>query len=275
MKLSRREFLKLAGLSATGSMFATGWHFNDVQPTGYGRLFAPTYLHHFPTIDAISNHLLWPNSIHAITDVVGQWVRIDGGYVPQHTIQPMFEANQLTPTVIEQPTWVEVITPSACIRAYADMFASPTKTIEHGGLLEVVSSLCDDYGDWWVQSRYGWLQARHVQFVDRMSAQVDSLHLVIDRTHHQLIAVLGDEAVRLAACFPKHDISTKSLTPMSLRDDVLWGVKLDDGSVICGNNTHNQFGAGRIATNGYIEVSIVAARCLYRYVQSARTIEIS
>ncbi len=276
MNLSRRDFLKLVGLSVSGRQLAPTLHLNQAVPSGMGRLFDATSLYRWPNIISSTPHILWPDSVHQLLGVMGDWVQIDGGYIPKTAIQPMLEANYPHPTQIEQPLFVEVVAPSAAIRSYADGAAPVCTTLGHGGLLRVDYGLQDDHGAWWLRSGQGWLQAAHVQpVVAEATITQHHLQLVLDRRQHAVFVQTDDQQVKLAACFPPESIYTAAIRPLSLDVADTWTLELADHTLLQGTFRHNDLGTGRLAPAGRVELSVVAARWLYQQVMNAKTVRVS
>lgn len=275
MNLTRRDFLKLVGVSVSGAWVPTLLQGDTVIPSGVGRLFDPTVRYARPDAASATATTLWPDSVHRILGVVGDWVHIDGGYVPKTAIQPMLQAAEPSPTIIKQPTWVEVIAPSVAVRAYADAGAPLCCTVGHGGLLLVDHSFADDRGVWWLRSTQGWLQAAHVQLVTDIAVAGSAIQITLDHTHHSTIVRLNGQPVTLAACFPPETVAATTIEALPLQSQHPWAMQLDNRTLLHGTFRHNSHGMGLHAPSGRVELSIVAARWLYRHVLGAKSVSVS
>ncbi|PJF44925.1 MAG: hypothetical protein CUN55_01440 [Phototrophicales bacterium] len=274
MHLSRRDFLKLIGVSIS-SAWVYGIGFDDILPLSMGRLFAPTHLRQFPNEHSPSIKLLWPDSTHPILNIAGDWIRIQEGYIPKTAIQPMFAPTEPSPTTIEHPIWVEVVAPSVALHSYADADAPIRFNIGHGGLLYIEHSLCNDHGQWWLRSTQGWLQASCVQIINLPHGKADfDIELIISPQQNNIHVIYGNHTIVLEACFPKTPIQGQTLQLCPLNSKHLWAMKLGDKTSLYGTFEHNTFSKLRTSPDHCVELSAVAARWLYYQALRAQNIKI-
>lgn len=208
MSLSRREFLRLLGISTAGSVLpalvpaATG----DANPglpipseTACGRTLDVVALHAAAGVRAPVRARLWADTQVTILEARGDWYRLPEGYARRDVIQPMlpYTADRLLDAL---PFPIEVSACYAAVRAYGAPEAPLTARVGHGGVLFAVDRLDD-----WVcvagedGVRMGWSQTAHW----RQAAEDDGggrRDLLVDRKAYRLTA-LHDGRPVLAAAF--------------------------------------------------------------------------
>ncbi len=205
------------------------------------------------------------------------------------------------------PTWVEVIAPFAAIRQYCAASAPLLARIGHGGVLWAERALVDDTGSIWLQTASGWLQAHHIQrppeYMNRrevlqrphhpntqtLSSQMishpptlprrasHSKQLIIIHQHHIDAYENERHIMRLKCRVPKTLPRQITITDMQpgqtvtdangTRHGAPWHLIINGGALTIGGvYWHHDFNHAA-KRHDYIELSALAARALYSWVQ--------
>ncbi|MBZ0308410.1 MAG: hypothetical protein K8I82_20260, partial [Anaerolineae bacterium] len=181
MTISRREFLKIAGVTAASTQLVSlGFALEKPQ---HGRLLSLTTAHLRPYDNARTTAQLLPDSVHEILDHERGFVRLAAGFVPESQIQPMLEAHFLQPDSL--PASIEVIAPYAAVRQFCTAEAPLLARPGHGAVLEAVKGLPDQHNAFgWYQvdlgnGLLGWVQSTQVQQIIE-TRTLSQTHAVIE-----------------------------------------------------------------------------------------------
>lgn len=262
--MQRREFLKLAGVTTFGlgldaTFPALGWAAN--RPT-YGRVLTRTALHRHPNHAAPIPDYLWPDSLHRMLAVQGNWVQLAGGYSRAVCLQPCLPTQDDVVSAA-LPTWVEVRAPYAALRAWAAPDAPLTTRIGHGGVLWASESLHDRQGHRWLKlDEFGWVQAQHMQPSLPKERIPTATHAVLEGYGLTLYA---DEDILLSCVVARpthlpqgeHIIIRKHPSYAHPQYPAApWMLATDGGIVVHGVYWHHEFGRGA----GTVQLSAIAAK---------------
>ena len=128
------------------------------------RAFALIPVYDFPDGQPRSDGIgIAPDSVHEVTALIGEWARIEYGFVPRTALQPIMPYRH--PPIwshADAPFWAEVITPSVPVCQWCDARAPITYHMGYGGVVNVLGTLIDDYKVVWYEIAAGWIDARHV-----------------------------------------------------------------------------------------------------------------
>lgn len=167
-QLSRRQFLKFAGIALAGSQLPDlhVW----AEPASdhvYGRALYAAPVYSQPESSAPMVRHLWPDNVLPLHDTSGAWYRVEEGYVERSALQPVNQRpSQAAPS--QSPFWAEVVAPVAPVWQWCAVDAPLVTRIGHGGAAHVINRLPGWYAVADDQDRLlGWSQALHwtpVQF---------------------------------------------------------------------------------------------------------------
>lgn len=151
MSLSRRHFLKLAGIALLAPTTKQFIPFEIAQPAYefpavMGRTLTAAPVYAMP--DGAVHRRLFPDTVVSLLDSAGDWYRAAGGYVRRADVQPM----QPRPTLIAPPAppfWAEVGAAVAVVRAWCAADAPLVARVGHGGVLRVVDALTLNDDRWY------------------------------------------------------------------------------------------------------------------------------
>lgn len=199
MSISRRDFMKLLGISGISSgagilnfpiseMFISG----SIAPAHslYGRALStvPVYAS-TSTESAVLRHL-FPDTVIPFENA-HEWQSLPDGFVLRDAFQPMhIPAHQTSPETITGSTLVEVVGPSAAVYAYADVRSPIHTRIGHGGTAIAVNHL-DIQNERWYELNIGgkmyWSLANRWKPAEVIPNPSRTL-LTLDTARHQLNA---------------------------------------------------------------------------------------
>lgn len=280
MMISRRDFLKIAGVSAAStSLISLGLPNVLAFPPARGRL-----LHYVPARYAshkhaeIATHLL-PDSVHEIWDIQNGFVRLPSGYVPESAIQPMLEVHQQLPETL--PAYIEVSAPYAAVRQYCTADAPLLTRPGHGAVLEAIKILPDQHGKFnWYQVNLennlsGWVQAHQIQAMVLGKSLTDSYAVI--ENHQMMIYRHEHEIARFALASPANLVTgTYQITQRhpnmhtSTFKGVPYVLETDAGLKISGAYWHNHFSGD----SQHIELSVLAAKSAFTLLSEGSTVTI-
>lgn len=203
--ISRRSFLKLVGVTAVSLPFqSVPSKFPGDPIQGRALIAAPVYAKPSVALAPVSH--LWPDSMVTIADALDGWYRLEQGYVPSHTIQPMtpFEP-QFAGQPPTMPFWAEVAGPAVSVRQYCAADAPLVTRIGHGGVCRVVDFLPGEPGGWYAvadnnRQVIGWSQAVFWRPVETESVYVSNAIVRIEQQTCQLMVIENGEPVLIAPC---------------------------------------------------------------------------
>lgn len=287
--LSRRNFLRLAGVTWAGSHVFSGLY-PLLQPPSrvvaaplespqFGRILQGAAVFAAPSVHSGRVALLWPDSVVEMVDAHGEWYRVTNGFVQQTDIQPMF-ADPTASTPVAIGTWGEVVAPAVAIRAWCAADAPLIARVGHGAVLRVIDMLPPTRGSraWYAIAEsadvpIGWIPAQALQPLEHPTQP--TLNIELDTRQHQLTVFAADAPV-LCAPFATGKslvkgnyqvVSKRPALQMLSPDDqqVYFGVphpiELSSGDLIVAAYWHNQFGL--TVAGDAIQVSPLLARWWY------------
>jgi hypothetical protein len=225
---------------------------------GRALIVAPVYAHPSLSLAPVSH--LWPDSVVTILDALGGWYRLEQGYVPQPTIQPMMPfAPQfpLAPSTI--PFWAEVAGPVVSIRQYCAADAPLVTRIGHGGVGQVVDFLPGEPNGWYGIAdnngrMIGWSQAVFWRPVEIDPVSVTNAIVRIDQQTCQVTLTENGEPVLAAPCAIGESMLPGTYHPSGRQiagaqidapapfHGVPWVTTFGEGYSITGVYWHNRFG---------------------------------
>jgi hypothetical protein len=279
--LSRREFLKYAGVAVLGSAAAGLPTFLHTTPShaGYGRALSALPVYAAPSGESKFIKRLWPDTVAPLLDIRGDWYQLDNGYAKRSGLQPV---SPMTETAINPtlPFWAEVGGAVAIVREWCAADAPMIARIGHGGVAQVVDMLSGDNTAWYALADedefLGWSQAGVwqpvIENIDHIAAQV------YINTHAGQIDVVQKDRSLLrapialgAALTPGTYALSQRKRSVKLRVDnasdgygVPW--KLDCGAYsLTGAYWHNEFGTQQRVQGASIQVTPPVARWLYHH----------
>ncbi len=272
--LSRRDFLRLAGISLLATQFPFVASSAAHKPM-YARALYVVAIQSAPSTDATLVRRLWPNSLLEIEGVESGWYRLADGFVPVESVQPMHPfIPGVTQPVLETGTPISVSGPSAAVREWCAADAPLVTHIGHGGAAYVADYLPDDHSAWYAISddddrALGWTQA--VMWASTPATDVPSIshNLVIDRQNNQAIVYADQQKVLQSACSVGDQVNA-GVYPLigrqfASRQGSRYGVPHSlyaDGFSVYGAYWHNRFGKSHAGTS--IEFPTLTANALYQ-----------
>ncbi|MCL4879732.1 MAG: twin-arginine translocation signal domain-containing protein [Anaerolineae bacterium] len=282
MTISRRDFLKIAGVtSASTSLAALGFPNIIAAMPQQGRMLGgfPARVAPYDHAELAAN--LLPDSVHEILDIQRGFVRLPSGYVPEKAIQPMLEAHFLLPENLPAP--VEVIAPYAAVRKYGAADAPLVARPGHGAVLEALKALPDQHGlfDWYQvdlgKGLSGWVQANQIQQVIETKTS-SAAHAVIK--NHEMAVWRGErELARFALACPvnlpagTHQIIRRhSCLHTSVFKGIPWVLETNRGLQLGGVYWHNQFAC--TSQSSQIELSVLAAKTVFGLLPEGSYLEV-
>ena len=279
MSLSRRDFLKLCGITLGASTLLDagirlGAWSSDIA---YARTFKTTTVYAAPEGKAVGK--LFPDSLVQLSRYEDAWLKTEHGYLKRHAVQPMptWSQNNLLPAAL--PSLIEVAAPSVPIYTNCDDTSEIIARIGHGGVMYAVDYLPEERYGWFAVGHdadeiVGWTRAERWNAIanPQTSAVIDSIR--IDRALNQMIAFNHTEEVaRFDSVFSPsfaagwYELEAqRPTTQQSEYSGVSWSTLWTGPVQINGAYWHNQFGqqTNQIREN-VIEISPIAAAWLYRH----------
>lgn len=205
-QLSRRDFLKIVGVTAVGVQFDWPFAPQSVPTETHGRTFAAAAVYEAPTLSSPVITRLWPDSIAPIIDSNGAWYRLAQGYVQRTDVQPiLLQAHSTVEASHALPFWAEVSSPIAVVQEWCAADAPVVTRIGFGGTLQVVDflpatgGLSGWYGVASAQGNLlGWTQAVHWRVIDESRKNTRYLTLQIDQLTQRIIIFERERAIMRA-----------------------------------------------------------------------------
>lgn len=269
--ISRRDFLKIAGVTALSTQF-TSWGFSiaSAEMPLQGRI-----------LRSLPQDGLLPDSVHEILDYQDGWVQLAAGKAQENVIQPMFTAHHRLP--VELPAYVEVTAPYAALRGYCTADAPLVARPGHGAVFKAVKKLLDQHGQFdWYQVELGnqqtaWVQGKHIQAF-RMDAPIPETYGIIE--HHSLRIFREDaEIARFSLACPSdlptgvHEIIRRDVYGHTLNHaGVPYILETHRGVKLGGVYWHNQFGC--TSQSAQIELSVLAAKSVFALLGEGSTVTV-
>lgn len=270
MTISRRDFLKIAGVTAASTSLASLGFPNVIATMPQrGRMLRGSPARVAPYDHAKLAANLLSDSVHEILDIERGFVRLPSGYVPEKTIQPMLEAHSLLPENL--PAHVEVIAPYAAVRKYGAADAPLVARPGHGAVLEALKALPDQHGGFnWYQVDLGgfsgWVQAHQIQQV--IETQTSSAAHAVIKNHEMAVCQGEREIAHFALACPvnlpagTHQIIRRhSCLHTSAFKGIPWVLETNRGLQLGGVYWHNQFAC--TSQSSQIELSVLAAKAVF------------
>ncbi|MBK8021327.1 MAG: hypothetical protein IPK19_07795 [Chloroflexi bacterium] len=154
MTLSRREFLRVLGVSAAvGTSSAIPLAPSQaVVPPALNDVVRARALHtaairDLPSPEAPIIDQFWEDEIFEIQAVEGRWLRSSKGFVSASDVQPMVTPVQSVVSEQKSPVWAEVIAASAPVRQWSADNAPSVAKIGHGGVMRIMDRLTPQAGN--------------------------------------------------------------------------------------------------------------------------------
>jgi hypothetical protein len=285
MQLSRRDFLKICGITiSAGALADVGGLFNGWSPNvAYARTFAVTPVHLAPNGAVVGR--LFPDSVVQLASHDGAWLRTEHGYILRHAVQPMPTWGMSNPFPTVLPSLIEVNAPVALIYMRCDDTAAPIARIGHGGVMQVFDYLRDEGAGWFAVahadgSQFGWTRAERWSEItlSNASALIDSI--TVESATQRLIAAADKEVL---ATFDVSAFSTLERGEYHLMvkqpsaqvgnySGAAWTSQWTGGLHINGAYWHNQFGQPNSAEQ--VELSPLAAQWLYQHLADSAMLHV-
>lgn len=278
--ISRRDFLKAAGIAVLSSQIPGFLLTSDAPPVD----FAPLYGR---VISGNANRQgLWVDDVIPILDTEARFYHTPYGKIPRHALQPLLAPPNYAPTVFAPPFMGEVTGASVALRHWCagDAPAQPRK-IGHGAVLAVVDLLEYDGIHWYgVQiagdERVYWTPSAPISPVT-FPAPVPRLTLHLDHAARHLTAFQAERPlfrVAFADKFPgpagEYAINQHHLSIRQTEIDCASFVtSFGEGLHISGAYWHNRFGESW-AFEG-IEVPPYVAKWVYGATQGGARVMIA
>jgi hypothetical protein len=271
---SRRDFLRLLGITAVGLRFAPEYLMSAAAPLR-ARALVATPVHTGPGQDTPVHQHLWPDSIVEINHQSNGWYHISGGYVRQEDLQPM-QPPETSRTTAALPFWAAVTGAAAPIRAWCAADAPLVTRIGHGGTAYVVDylalgwyGLLDAGGGW-----LGWTQAAPWQAITPGTPPTitrlvfDSQAFTLTAYHHDQEILRGPATSGIRPGPGSYRITGQrpggiAHAGASLYHGAPWQLEIAGLGWLSGVYWHNRFSGP--AQGPAVQVSVYLARWLYGY----------
>jgi hypothetical protein len=275
---SRRNFLKIAGISLLGSQLAAA-HVLGVDSVliRHGRTLATLPVFASPQVgSAILTHL-WADSVVQMLDVENDWLAIEQGFVERTKVQMMLPTPSADLTFTPSfPFWAEVIAPVAVVRQWCAADAPLVARIGHLGVLRVIDSLPGEHHWYGVEADdgnlLGWTQALAWREVLPANRELTDPMLEIEQDT-QMLTVYDRDSVMLRAPISsgasvasgEYRVSRKQAGGTSLAEihGIPWRIEFGGGDIV-GAYWHNRFGTP--IPGPAVQISPLVTRWLYRQV---------
>jgi hypothetical protein len=282
--LSRREFLKRAGITAWAPLLAGGVSplVQVTQAETMGRAFSLTPVHTRPDEASPVSGQLLPDSTTPINGLQDRWYQIPGGYVPRETLQPIEPYQQ--PRIEDQVGdgfWAELVAPYGAIRAWCAGSAPILTRLGFGAVVYVMDRMIASANQVWYgltnapgSDLTGWAPALHYsRWTPDLTPRPISRSIRIDGQRSELTAYEGTRPVMRTAIHSAVLVPTtttlRAVQPGTRHAaknplGVPWLMVLGTGQDLYGAFWHNRFGL--IGTIPDIELSVASARWLYSWI---------
>jgi hypothetical protein len=295
---SRRQFLKISGISIFGSQLAK-FPLLDILPDFHqqGRALTSAPVHLYPDENSATLTRLWPDSVVRLLDCQENWYRFPGGFVHRHNIQPMTPLDlQGQTSALDFPFWGEVVGPVAVVREWCAADAPLVTRIGHGGVALITGALSTDYDEWYQLAdengqALGWVQAVHWRATTETSHAPFSLSplyqrsAVIDLKTYSLTAFEDNapvlrSTVAKGSHIPAGVYVAQKYTPggkcLNINHHtfhaVPWMIRFGDQYEISSVYWHNQFGSA--APGSAVQVTPLLGKWLYHWLREGDLIQI-
>ena len=289
--LSRREFLKCAGVSVLGGIVGTLPSAFSLQPTDmlYGRALQTVPIYPLPSIDPSPIAHLWPDTIIRLFDDHSDWYRLENGYAKRELLQPVLLSDEARsfPSI---PCWAEVSGAVAIVRQWCSADAPLVARIGHGGVAQVIDMLPGSGTSWLALGNedgiIGWSQVRPWRAVENVQSDWVQADIRID-THTQQLEVSSDAQALLRAPVTLNSSLTTGTYSIQQRQPSVkfqlegtsdgygtpWYVSFGDYS-LAGVYWHNHFGTPVQSGGPSVQVVPAVARWLYQHLPSAAKVRV-
>lgn len=294
MSLSRRHFLKLAGIAllaptttqlASFTLPEAAYEF----PTVMGRTLTAAPLYDAP--NGTIQRYLFPDTVVSLLETAGNWYQIAGGYVRRADVQPMQPRHpELTDP---QPLFcAEVGASVAVVRQWCAANAPLVTRVGHGGVLHVTDVLDVGGARWYAvntEGHLGWSLAASWDALNanppaRLSDRPETM-LMLNRAARTLTAYEGDRPVMRTPVSVGEGVEAgqsrlvsqqligQHETEHAVYHGVSW-ISRFDMLTLRGAYWHNSFGAATPVSRYTVETPPAAARWLYRWMDSFTRLQV-
>lgn len=289
MRLSRRAFLQMMGLTAAAGTLASFSRVSGEMPAQMvGRALEAAPMRAMPHESAAVTGRLWPDSMVSILSERGGWFQTEQGWTLRELLQPMLPYRAVVESGLPRSGgWVEVIAPVAPVRMMCAADAPLVGRIGYGGILRMVDALPGEpYG--WIAvadaagEHLGWSQAALWRAVEEPDRGTGERRLVIDSRRFEAVALEAGQNVMTVQCAVGDALRAGCSAPTAWqissavdsderRLGVPWQVAFEGGKLF-GVYWHNAF--GREIPGSAVEMPVLAARWLYGWLNPESVIEV-
>lgn len=269
--LSRRQFLQAAGIVVVASRLpAIAASPVPRLETLYGRALTTAPIHAAPDSSAPILTRLWSDTVVPLRSTDGAWYRLDNGFAPRETFQPMIAPVRRTTSPDAPPFWGEVSGAIAVVREWCAADAPIVARVGHGGILQVIDYLPGEINWYGVADAsgvlLGWTQTAAWSPAD-LDDTAPSLTLEIDTAVQELRALDADRLL-LTAPISTGEMLTPGVYPIADRapthtsdhPGAAWSLAFG-GHTLDGVYWHNRFGAQH--PGAAVQVTPALAKWLY------------
>ncbi len=289
MRLSRRAFLQIMGLTAAAGTLASFSRVGGaIPPQMAGRALGVVPVRAMPHLSAVVTRRLWPDSMVSILSERGGWFQTEYGWTPREMLQPMLPYHAAVESGLPNiGGWVEAAAPVAPVRIMCAADAPLVGRVGYGGVLRMVDSLPGEPYGWIAVAdsagmHLGWSQAVFWRAVHEPDREPGKRGLVIDSRRFKVTAVEAGQDMMTAQCAVGEELRAGryALTAWKVSSivdsnerwlGVPWRVDFEMGKLF-GVYWHNAF--GRIIPGSAVELPVLAAQWLYGWLNSESVIEV-
>lgn len=245
---SRRKFMQSAAVGTAA--IGLGWNLLEKSQEP----FRVRALRLAPVFDApngaIVGHLPADSVLHV--QASGAYFVSEHGLIAQTDMQPMIDIVRVPPEQAKPPFYVEVIDPSAALRAYAAPDAEILRKVGHGAFLQIIGTLPDYNGEMWYEtSDHCWIEGHGLSLWTPPPISGESFKLVIEQRRGILSAEVNKKPfLQTPFAYAESDADARQVVCNSGE----W--------IIQGAHRHNQFIVNPDAPSRIIEIPAGAARLL-------------
>jgi hypothetical protein len=294
MRVSRRTFLSLAGITLLGSRFLPSSSILPDLTVQYARALGPLSVFETANTESPLKARLFPDSVVRVLNVEGNWSYIHAenigyGCTSRRGLQPMLPYTQPSYiTMPNRPFWTEAAAPVAAVRAWCAADAPLVTRIGHGGVLRVIDALPGDPMWYGVESPagtlLGWTQAKLWQAAPVELFNLNDHVLEINLNASEFTVHERNEPILRAPFSAGKTITTGTYT-VSRRQiggycfndvdrtyyGVPWMIMFGDDYELAGIYWHHDFGTAKPGLTAQIS-PLVARWLYYRLPEGSRVI---
>ena len=278
--LSRRQFLKFAGITAVVSQLPdlTGW---AAPASIHGRVLQAARVYRQPAITSAVTHHVWPDSVHLLHEADKAWYRVEDGFIQRHLMQPI--NLNFTPAPVPQlPFWAEVSAPIAPVWQWCAVDAPLITRIGHGGVVHIIDQLPGWYGIaaengeflGWSQST-NWWPVPPANSTGPIHVKIENSHMTVSSANHRLMTApvsLGGTVTRGTYALQKGQMGGICCRVPHQSDyhGAAWQLRFGNNLDLTSVYWHNRF--GQVVPGPAVQVSPIVGRILYRAAHDGSTI---